>query len=184
MARIRSTGFYKASYPFAGTTFDLFDTGGERSERKKWIALFCERLSVIIFVVDISAYDLVLYEDHDSNRMVEDLILFESICNSKWFVKTRFILLFTKMDILEAKIQKHPITTYFPDFAGDGNSLEETTSYIESKFLSRNRDETNDIKTMFTSFSGGYNASARLVLDAIRSQLSLGPRGHIFYCKS
>lgn len=43
----------------SGVTFKLFDTGGERSERSKWFHYF-ENISVVAFVVDISAYDLVL----------------------------------------------------------------------------------------------------------------------------
>jgi len=179
MARVRSTGLYRSTFNFGATTFDLTDTGGERSERKKWIKFRegDEVPDLVLFAVDISAYDLVLYEDHTSNRMQEDLALFETMINSKWLAKTRFILIFTKMDIFERKILKNPIKDYFPDFAGDETSPDDTKYYIGNRFLSLNRDEANEIKTMYTSFSGGYNESTRLVLNVITSQLSLGPRG-------
>lgn len=42
----------------------MFDVGGQRSERKKWIHCF-ETVTAIIFCVAMSAYDLVLAEDEE-----------------------------------------------------------------------------------------------------------------------
>ena len=42
----------------------MFDVGGQRSERKKWIHCF-EGVTAIIFCVALSAYDLVLAEDEE-----------------------------------------------------------------------------------------------------------------------
>ena len=46
----------------------MFDVGGQRSERKKWIHCF-EGVTAIIFCVALSAYDLVLAEDEEMVRM-------------------------------------------------------------------------------------------------------------------
>lgn len=40
----------------------MFDVGGQRSERKKWIHCF-ENVTAILFLVAISEYDQVLIED-------------------------------------------------------------------------------------------------------------------------
>jgi hypothetical protein len=40
----------------------MFDVGGQRSERKKWIHCF-ENVTAIVFLVAISEYDQVLVED-------------------------------------------------------------------------------------------------------------------------
>lgn len=50
-------------YPFCR----MFDVGGQRSERKKWIHCF-EGVTAIIFCVALSAYDLVLAEDEEMVR--------------------------------------------------------------------------------------------------------------------
>ena len=44
--------------------YRMFDVGGQRSERKKWIHCF-EGVTAIIFCVALSAYDLVLAEDEE-----------------------------------------------------------------------------------------------------------------------
>ena len=46
-------------------SFRMFDVGGQRSERKKWIHCF-EGVTAIIFCVSLSAYDLVLAEDEET----------------------------------------------------------------------------------------------------------------------
>lgn len=42
----------------------MFDVGGQRSERKKWIHCF-EGVTAIIFIVGMSEYDLTLAEDQE-----------------------------------------------------------------------------------------------------------------------
>ena len=41
----------------------MYDLGGQRSERRKWIHLF-DNVTAIIFTVGSSDYDLFLLEDH------------------------------------------------------------------------------------------------------------------------
>ena len=47
----------------------MFDVGGQRSERKKWIHCF-EGVTAIIFIVAMSEYDLTLAEDQEMVRCV------------------------------------------------------------------------------------------------------------------
>lgn len=47
----------------------LFDVGGQRSERKKWIHCF-EDVTAIIFCVAMSEYDQVLHEDETTVKIV------------------------------------------------------------------------------------------------------------------
>lgn len=140
----------------------MFDVGGQRSERKKWIHSF-ESVTSIIFCTALSEYDQVLLEEknrvrtphtstcfllhpvppqadvfdflplgddgpytrrcadggnpfitcftvvgrgNQQNRMVESLALFESVINSRWFLRTSIILFLNKIDVFRHKLPK------------------------------------------------------------------------------
>lgn len=96
-SRVKTTGITESHFQIGELRYKLFDVGGQRSERKKWIHCF-ESVTAILFLVAISEYDQSLYEDESINRMQESLALFDSICNSRWFVKTSIILFLNKID--------------------------------------------------------------------------------------
>ena len=103
--RVKTTGIVETHFDYKSLNFKIFDVGGQRSERKKWIHCF-EDVTAIIFCSAMSAYDQVLYEDETTNRMHESMKLFDSICNNKWFTDTSIILFLNKKDLFEAKIPK------------------------------------------------------------------------------
>lgn len=47
----------------------------------------------------ISGYDQALLEDPDSNQIQEALMVFDSICNSGYFVRTSIILFLNKVSL-------------------------------------------------------------------------------------
>ena len=73
----------------------MFDVGGQRNERRKWIHAF-DNVQAVVFVAALSEYDQVLFEDETQNRMEEALQLFDQIVNSKWFKTTAMILFLNK----------------------------------------------------------------------------------------
>jgi guanine nucleotide-binding protein G(i) subunit alpha len=95
----------------------MFDVGGQRSERKKWIHCF-EAVTCIIFCVALSEYDQVLLEVNTVNRMEESLTLFGSIVNSAWFTRTSIVLFLNKIDIFRKKLLTVPLERYYPDYEG------------------------------------------------------------------
>jgi hypothetical protein len=52
------------------------------------------------------------------NRMHESLKLFDSVCNSKWFVQTSIILFLNKTDLFREKITRSPLSICFPEYDG------------------------------------------------------------------
>lgn len=60
----------------------MFDVGGQRDERRKWIQCFND-VTAIIYVTSSSSYDMVLMEDVTQNRLKESLELFKSIWNNR-----------------------------------------------------------------------------------------------------
>lgn len=57
--RVKTTGIVEINFSFKDLNFRVFDVGGQRSERKKWIHCF-EDVTAIIFIVALSEYDQVI----------------------------------------------------------------------------------------------------------------------------
>ncbi|KAI8384501.1 heterotrimeric G-protein alpha subunit (G-alpha, GPA2) [Radiomyces spectabilis] len=147
--RAKTTGIIETIFHLGPLTYHMFDVGGQRSERKKWIHCF-ENVTAILFVVAISGYDQCLVEDRDSNQMQEALMLFDTICNSKWFVHTSMILFLNKIDIFKKKILTSPVSKWFPDFRGDNNDLEQTRTYFKRRFQHLNRSTEKRVYSHYT----------------------------------
>jgi hypothetical protein len=52
------------------------------------------------------------------NRMLESMRLFESICNSRWFINTSMIVFLNKTDLFIEKIKRTTIKVCFNDYKG------------------------------------------------------------------
>jgi guanine nucleotide-binding protein subunit alpha len=63
-ARLRTTGITETIFETGPLTYRMFDVGGQRSERKKWIRVF-DGVNVVLFLVALSGYDHVLVEDRN-----------------------------------------------------------------------------------------------------------------------
>ncbi|CAI5450602.1 unnamed protein product [Caenorhabditis angaria] len=144
-SRVATTGVVEVKFKIKELDFRVFDVGGQRSERRKWIHCF-DNVESIIFITAISEYDQVLFEDETTNRMIESMQLFNSICNSTWFISTAMILFMNKKDLFMEKIQRVNITTAFPDYEG-GQNYEEAVAFIKSKFAELNLNP--DKKTIY-----------------------------------
>merc|ERR1711977_535165 len=147
-ARLRTTGITETVFDLGSLQYRMFDVGGQRSERKKWIHCF-ENVTTILFLVAISEYDQLLFEDETVNRMQEALTLFDSICNSRWVIKTSIILFLNKIDRFKEKLPISPMKNYFPDYEG-GDDYSLACDYILNRFVSLNQHETKQIYTHFT----------------------------------
>ncbi|EEQ88818.1 Glucoamylase 1 precursor (Glucan 1,4-alpha-glucosidase) (1,4-alpha-D-glucan glucohydrolase) [Blastomyces dermatitidis] len=147
-SRVKTTGITETTFIIGDLTYRMFDVGGQRSERKKWIHCF-ENVTTILFLVAISEYDQLLFEDETVNRMQEALTLFDSICNSRWFTKTSIILFLNKIDRFKEKLPVSPMKNYFPDYEG-GPEYTAACDYILNRFVSLNQAETKQIYTHFT----------------------------------
>ncbi|RKF53855.1 Guanine nucleotide-binding protein alpha-3 subunit [Golovinomyces cichoracearum] len=140
-ARTKTTGIYETRFTMGSLSIHMFDVGGQRSERKKWIHCF-ENVTSIIFCVALSEYDQVLLEESNQNRMMESLVLFDSVVNSRWFMRTSIILFLNKVDLFRAKLARSPLSNYFPDYSG-GNDINRASKYLLWRFNQVNRAHLN-----------------------------------------
>ena len=101
----------------------MFDVGGQRSERKKWIHCF-EGVTAIIFIVAMSEYDLTLAEDQEMVSQSQ---------NRLWWrppligIRTNFAVI----------VQRHFIFTSLDDNPPQHVDFFEIQSYMYTKDITR-----------------------------------------------
>lgn len=137
LARVRTSGILTEAYVIDGNIFEMYDVGGQRNERKKWIHCF-DNVTALIFVAALSEYNQKLFEDTSTNRMLEALDLFEEISKSNYFVKSSMMLFLNKKDLFQEKLNTISIseTPEFSDYSG-GSDFTEGCQYFVSKFRQR-----------------------------------------------
>ncbi|XP_031124341.1 guanine nucleotide-binding protein alpha-1 subunit [Ipomoea triloba] len=143
-ARVRTTGVVEIQFSpvgenkKSGEVYRLFDVGGQRNERRKWIHLF-EGVTAVIFCAAISEYDQTLFEDENKNRMMESKELFEWILKQPCFEKTSFMLFLNKFDLFEKKVLKVPLNVceWFKDYqpvSSGKQEIEHAYEFVKKKF--------------------------------------------------
>lgn len=135
-ARLRTSGIVEKELAIHKTLFRFVDVGGQRNERRKWIHCF-EGVTSIVFVVAISEYDQLLFEDNQTNRLQESLEVFKGVTNNEFFVSTPMILFFNKIDLFTTKLPRVPLENYLKDYTG-GDNVEEASAYIIDMFEKTN----------------------------------------------
>jgi signal recognition particle receptor subunit beta len=103
--RRKTVGVATENIEVDGVKLTLSDVGGQRNERKKWTKVLSS-VDILIYIISLSDYDEVLYENQDINKMKEALEVFDNTINLDWFRESPIILIFNKKDMLEKKIQE------------------------------------------------------------------------------
>ncbi|GAA6030572.1 hypothetical protein JCM8097_006214 [Rhodosporidiobolus ruineniae] len=173
--RVRSTGIVEEVYQVKGTKLRVFDVGGQRSERKKWIHCF-EGVNLLVFLVAISEYDQRLFEDESVNRLAEASMLWESIASSRWFDKSSFVLLLNKVDLFTAKVADGagpPLRDFFPDYTGPERDVEAAKQYMLAKFTGLNKRKDRGLYVRFSCATDTANTQMIIaaMLDTVLTRL-------------
>lgn len=141
-SRQKTSGIFDSVFDLGSNLkLHIYDVGGQRSERKKWIHCF-DNVTLIIFCVSLSEYDQALLEDQEQNRFQESLVLYDNVVNSRWFSRASVVLFLNKIDLFAEKIRKVPLENYFPDYTG-GQDINKAAKYILWRFVRLNRANLN-----------------------------------------
>ena len=70
---INTRGIEELKFSFKGLNFQLFDVGGQRQERQKWIQCF-DNVTAIFFCVSLTEYNQMLYEDETTISTIKQRI--------------------------------------------------------------------------------------------------------------
>eukprot|EP01083_Nonionella_stella_P050402 134077_1 len=183
--RYRTTGVVDKCFEVQNIRFHVFDVGGQKSERKKWINCFNE-VKAVVFVISLASYDMRMFENLNNNCMVDALELFDETIHNKYFINTHIILFLNKRDLFAKKIGRVPITECpaFVDYnehphgggtgapeAPDPHNYNQTTSYIAWKFCALNKVNSKQIYVHLTYAMDRENVD-KVFLDVKRIVIS------------
>ncbi|KAI1886475.1 hypothetical protein AGOR_G00196130 [Albula goreensis] len=168
--RLRTTGVIETQFKVKHLVFRMYDVGGQRTERRKWISCF-EEVRAVLFVVALSGYDMTLVEDPSMNRLQESLKLFSSICNNVFFRSTSMILFMNKIDLFQEKIlhSGRHLRLYVPEFRGADCDVDAAARFIAGMFVSLNAMPSKLIYHHFTTATDTSNVQVvfQVVMDTI-----------------
>ncbi|KAI0424573.1 G-protein alpha subunit-domain-containing protein [Xylaria sp. FL1042] len=173
-ARWKTTGITETCFSdptlLQGHECKLLDVGGLRSERKKWIHAF-PGASVVLFTVDTTAYARLLFENEAVNRMEEQLVLVDSVINSRWFSKSVFVFIFTKLDLIEEWLQNERVEKYFPDYPYRTLTVgfvERYMQYLTNRFLSLvESEQLGRVRIVQGDLIHGYKDTVTKIVEAV-----------------
>lgn len=189
LCRSRTTGIVETVLDIDSSEFHIFDVGGQRNERRKWIHCFDE-VTAVIFVAALSEFDQVLFEDSRQNRMVEAIDIFHEHFHSAVFARSAFILFLNKSDLFEKKLQTKAINSVpeWSDFSGPtlnplaaGEHTKEEVkaafdagvAYFQNKFETAPKAKPNTPqRDLFVHITTATNTeNARTILEACKHMI-------------
>ena len=119
------------------------------SANPQYVVRQCEELTLLILV---------------QNRILESLLQFESDCLHTNFKGATIILLFTHLDLFEAKIRKKLFKDHFPDYTGKQDDSIAAMEFVAQNF----RDVRNGMTISKIFFA---NATHTKEFPAVLSQI-------------
>ncbi|XP_022903440.1 guanine nucleotide-binding protein G(f) subunit alpha [Onthophagus taurus] len=152
--------------------FSMFDVGGQRGHRRKWISVF-EGIRAILFLIASSDFDQTLREDENKNRLEEAFTTFEQIYWSRYVCDAGIIVFFNKQDILKKKIEDgKKLENYFPEFRNyqisskygkPNNEYERAKYFIHEQIvnITKKTRNTDEVKYVLPGVSGHVKTESR-----------------------
>jgi len=167
-SRVRTTGIVQSDFTIKGIQFSMFDVGGQRNERRKWIHCF-DNVQAVVFVASASEFDQKLFEDETQNRLDEAIQLFDQICNSKWFKSTAMILFLNKKDLMEEKLVEKNFADFVESYSGP-NEFKPICDHMKGMFLAKNKADKSvfvqiTCATDTTNVKFVFNAVVAIILE-------------------
>nr|XP_020476612.1 guanine nucleotide-binding protein G(o) subunit alpha-like isoform X2 [Monopterus albus] len=171
--RVRTCGIIETQLQVGEMIFQLYDVGGQRSERRKWLSCF-DCVQAVLFVMALSSYDTTLMEDPSVNRLQESLELFTSVCTNTVFKNASLILFMNKTDLFRQKIlhSGRHLRFYLPSYKGADVDVDAAAHHIAAMFSVCNRNPDKPVYHHFTTATDTANIQVvfHMVMDQIIKQ--------------
>lgn len=174
--RVPTTGVVEYSFNIQNHHFRIFDVGGQRTERRKWIHCF-EDVTSVLFLAALSDYNETCQHSYDEenpekdlNRLDVSIALFKLIKRNPWFENSSMILFLNKKDILEEKVNEVDLKDTFPDYEGGSCNAIAARNFIQEKFCEK-VDEGDDV-TVYSHFTCATDTkNMRFVFESVKSTI-------------
>nr|XP_040048060.1 guanine nucleotide-binding protein G(o) subunit alpha-like isoform X1 [Gasterosteus aculeatus aculeatus] len=168
--RVRTCGIIETQFQLNEMIFRLYDVGGQRSERRKWLRCF-DCIQAVLFVVALSSYDMTQAEDPSGNRLQESLELFKSICTNTVFRSTSLILFMNKTDLFRDKIlhSGRHLRFYLSSYKGADCDVDAAAHHIAAMFSLCNCSPAEPVYHHFTTATDTTNVQVvfHMVIDQV-----------------
>jgi GTPase SAR1 family protein len=147
-SKLKTVGIIEIRVQLKNIAINLFDTGGQRNERKsksfynfntlEWVHHF-ENASCVVFTASLSDWATLCYEDDRTNRTIESLNLFEELVNKEGLIDADvpFVLILGKADSLPHISKQVPFNSIFPAYTGDNLDCAGIAKFISDKYVSK-----------------------------------------------
>jgi len=170
-ARIRTSGLVSAllEVPEEKNSksigkFEIWDAGGQRNERSKWIHQF-QGVTGLIFVAALNHYCQVLFEDEKVNAMHESIQLFDGTVNLEYFIDTEIILFLNKEDLFRLRLREglnlDIAFTNNPDWKDPDFQWNPQCNYKPKKPLNNNNNNNNIDSNEINILNGNNNSDTK-----------------------
>ncbi|GMS80246.1 hypothetical protein PENTCL1PPCAC_2421, partial [Pristionchus entomophagus] len=134
MSYIPTIGVQNVIFTANNKTFQLFDMGGQKMDRRKWGDMY-DGIDAIFFSLAISEYDQVMSEDMKTNRLEDSMDLLDKIAHEPKFEDTPIFVFLNEIDVFTHKLGVIPLEDFIPDYKG--KNTEDALDYIEEMARSR-----------------------------------------------
>ncbi|CAH1775180.1 unnamed protein product [Owenia fusiformis] len=188
--RVITTGISKIDFTLKDAAhdvnFSVYDVGGQQGERRKWIQVF-ESCTAVLFVADMSSFDLQLREDSTRNRLIESLDTFKQTWNNRFLKNVSIILFLNKMDILEEKVnsgtslqtladkisEDSPYYAHLQNFKSYTPSDDEVREFVDAQpaNIDTSGPKSNDNTTRPRSRSRGSSISRKADINLLNKTI-------------
>ncbi|KAF2497575.1 guanine nucleotide binding protein, alpha subunit [Lophium mytilinum] len=160
------TGYHETRIAMDQLSIRIFDLVDPRTVKRKLMPYFKD-FTAVIFVVDLACYDQSILGDSSYSELMNDLIYFDSVVNSRWFDGPSMILFLNNVDKFKEKLGRSPLSNYFPDY-NSGNDASKAKKFILSRFDQISRGRLN----VYSHFTQPMDTSSiRQVFAAVRETL-------------
>ncbi|KAG9126216.1 hypothetical protein FRC07_004411 [Ceratobasidium sp. 392] len=154
-----------------GYVWRIFDVGGARYQRAAWAPHF-DDVNCIIFLAPISAFDQVLTEDPNVNRLEDSLGMWRDLCKNKILAGASIVLFLNKCDLLQAKLDAGVRLNQFLTSYGDRpNDYANVTKTLKSKFDKIRREHCPDAQIYTHFITATDTRTTSIAINAVRDKI-------------